>query len=1482
VGFLSRRWLLSRRQGRSATITVMLKVGLCGGVIVEVDGRRIPDTSFAGRQGRLVWAYLVCERRRSVRREELGELLWPDRLPSSWTSSLSVVISKLRRLLSEAGLDPTDALAGAFGSYRLHLPEGVWVDWEVAGQRVDQAEGALRAGELDAAVGAAEEAVQIAGQGFLVDDCLWVDTQRERLRDLHLRALLAQAQAHLEAGRGGRAVIAAREALAVAELREASYRLLMQALAATGERAEALRVWERCRVMLADQLGVDPAPETEAVYLSLLGQPSPPQPPVQPALPTGVVTFLLTDIEGSTRLWEANPDGMAEALARHDQLAARAVAAQGGVLLKTRGEGDSTFSVFASVSQAVAAAIGLQTALVGESFPEAIALRVRAAVHTGEAELREGDYFGSTVNRAARLRAIAHGGQILCAQSSAQLLEDRLPEGAALRSLGSHRLQDLARPEAVFQLVHPDLPADFPPLRSLESLPNNLPAQLTSFVGREQEMATVTGLLSAHRLVTLTGAAGCGKTRLAVQFGAERLRDFPDGVWLVDLAPLGDPALLVQTVATALGVREPPATVVSAVASVQTGRSLVDLVVDYLRVRSLLVVLDNCEHLLDTVAVFAEGLLRACPELRILATSREPLGVSGEVTWRVRSLSVPATNGDMRPDALREYESVRLFVDRAKARLPAFELSQRDGPAVAQICRRLDGIPLALELAASRVEMLSPTELAARLDDRFRVLTGGSRTGLERHQTLRAAIDWSYDALPTAERALLARLSVFAGGCTLAGAEAVCAGDGVERDELLDLLSRLVAKSLVVLDREATPTRYRMLETIRQYAREKLDAQAATDLRARHLDWRLEFSGQAGRGIWGADQMNWFDRLEDEEDNLRQALEWTIGGDDAEPALRLVGALGRFWQVRRRVDEGLRWTLDALALDATEFPYLRAQALVSAALSLTGYFGAYDDARRLAMESLDLFRDLGVRRGTFWALHTVSISALFQGEVETAVAYGDEALAVARDAGHPGTLVYGLLNRADVAIAEAAFDLVDSLLAEALPILRGVDDKIGLVRLLGIQGYVAIRAGRYGEAVPYLEETVIQSRQIGDDSAVVWALANLGCVTLVTGDLPAARRWFDTAQAAAAEGADPATSAVPWVTGDRGGVAAEPAASEIIAQPTKPGRRSDAGVLEGLGLEQRPRHAGLSGSASDPFFRPAPEGTVGFTMGAHAVGPAAGESTFLDVFLLNGLADLALAEGDPVRATTTYAEALRRLQPGRLREGTVFPPPPLFGMPATSGATFWMAAGLSHLVGERRGGDADVAGADLELLRRRWSGPRGLPVAGLGVPVSAPRSSVLAGSAFTNIHRLRLRIEESKRKPTTEVPMLSGAVPRLADVPINPGAVAREAAGSGANAGDGVLLPSVLAGIAKAAVARGDHERGARLFGAAEQLRGFTTVLHRQGRWILFEHLYTETVAKGRQAIGPEAFDAAFRDGQAMTNEAAIDYATDTLASLNR
>jgi predicted ATPase/class 3 adenylate cyclase len=1227
------------------------------------------------------------------------------------------------------------------------------------------------------------------------------------LRDLHVRSLQAQAEGHLIVGRTGSAVAAAREAVALDELREGSYRLLMRALAAAGERGEALRVWERCRITLTDELGIDPSSETEAVYLSLLGESSKDS-PASPALPTapeptqrptGVVTFLLTDIAGSTRLWEADQHAMALALARHDELIADAVARYGGQLLKTRGEGDSTFSVFASVSHAAAAAIHIQRAIDADSIGGDLALRVRASMHTGEAELRDDDYFGPAVNRAARLRAIAHGGQVLCSQASARLLEDRLPEGASLRGLGSHRLQDLARPEAVYQLCHTALEIDFPPLQSLESLPNNLPVQLTSFIGREQEIVELTEILTDNRLVTLTGAAGCGKTRLAVHLGGERLRDFPDGVWLIDLAPLADPELLLQTVVTTLGVREPPATAVSAVANVQQSRSLVDLLIDHLRNRSLLLVLDNCEHLLDAVATLAEGLLRSCPQLRILATSREPLGVGGEVTWRARSLAVPARTQLPLPQ-LCEYEAVRLFIDRARSCIPSFELTEADGPAVAQICRRLDGIPLAIELAAARVEVLAPRDLAARLDDRFRVLTGGSRTGLERHQTLRAAVDWSYDALPAAEQALLQRLSVFAGGCTLDAAEAVCAGGAVDGDAVLELLSRLVAKSLVTMDRDASPARYRMLETIRQYARDKLDADSAIELRARHLQWCLQFADQAARGIWGREQLGWFERLEAEEDNVRQSLEWTIGGGDAESALHLVGALGRFWMVRQRVNEGLRWTLEALALDSDRFPFLRAQALVSASLSLVGYFGAYEQALHMARESLELFDSLGIRRGRFWALCTVSITSLFLGDLAAAASYGDEAVDAARGTGHSGTLVYGLLNRADVAIAEGRFELVDALLAETLPLLRETDDNIGLVRSLGIHAFGAIRAGDYAAAMRHLKETVERSREIGDNSSVIWGLANLGCVALVTGELAAARSWFGQAQSAAGADMESFAMAFPFVDrrAEHGATPAAGGAAMPTSDPVRLGS-TDSGLVARMVF----RHSTMAD----------------MSLKIDAASSMSTESVFLDIFLRNGLAELALADGDLQRAAVLLCDAIGRLGAGGRGPGdsTSMPAvnPSRPGIPAAVYSMAWSRTDQAPVCAPEPG-------------PARHSAPRGMTVAEqLGVPADPGGARVVTAA--------------------------TGGLGEL------------------------ILVPSLLATTAKLAAAQGQPEAAARTFGAADQVRNAMAAPQRDSRMILFEHGREESMATARKELGDDAFDAAYAEGEAMSSEEAINYAAELL-----
>jgi class 3 adenylate cyclase/tetratricopeptide (TPR) repeat protein len=498
----------------------MLRVGLCGGVSVEIDGRPLPDALLAGRQGRLVLAYLVCERHRAVPREELAELLWGERVPSSWSSSLSVVVSKLRRMLARAGLDPTTTLASVFGSsYRLHLPDNAWVDWEAAADAVERAERAVHAGDLDTAITSAKEAREIAQRGFLTDDCRWVDVRRDRLRDLQIRAIHAQARAQLAASEAGRAVIAARDALAVDELRETSYRLLMECLGAAGERAEALRVWERCRVMLADELGVDPTSETEALYLSLLGVVSPPS----STLPSGVVTFLLTDIVDSSAIWDRNPAAMAIALERHDGLVAEAVGSHGGVVLKAKLEGDATVSVFPRASAAALAALTLRDTLNAESWPDEATIELRMALHTGEAIEREGDYFGPALNRAARLRALAGVGQILMSQTVADVVRDHLPDSAAVASLGEHQLRGLARGEHIFELgAAPAEDTAERPTPQRPPLPGALAAR-GPFVGRRAELDRlaaewVIASGGRARAMLIAGEPGVGKSRLAAEW----------------------------------------------------------------------------------------------------------------------------------------------------------------------------------------------------------------------------------------------------------------------------------------------------------------------------------------------------------------------------------------------------------------------------------------------------------------------------------------------------------------------------------------------------------------------------------------------------------------------------------------------------------------------------------------------------------------------------------------------------------------------------------------------------------------------------------------------------------------------------------------------------------------------------------------------------------------------------------------------------
>jgi predicted ATPase/class 3 adenylate cyclase len=506
-----------------------------------------------------------------------------------------------------------------------------------------------------------------------------------------------------------------------------------------------------------------------------------------PELPTGTVTFLFTDVEGSTRLWEEFPEAMQSALARHDDLLREAVEAHGGYVVKTTGDG--VHAAFATAADAIATAIAGQLALRDEDWDPIEPLRVRMGVHTGVAELRDGDYYGGTLNRAARLMSIAYGDQIVVSLATAELVRD---DDYELVDLGEHRLRDLGRAERVFQLSHPGLPSEFGALRSLESFPTNLPLQVTSFVGRSREVEDVINALDESRVVTLTGVGGVGRTRLALQVCGEVLPRFRDGVWFCELGPLVDAELVPELVAGVLGIQQRP------------GHTKRASVVVACQRRELLLVLDNCEHLLDGAAQMVEALERACPGVRLLATSREGLGVSGERIMALRSLALPSEG--LSAGAAAEIDAVRLFVERVAATRDDFTVTADNVDAIVQICRRLDGIPLAIELAAARVRMMNPAEIASRLDERFRLLTGGGRTTVERHQTLRQAVDWSYDLLDGRERDLVKRLGVFAGGFTLDAAEVVAAEDLLDAFDVLDGLGQLVDKSLVVADETADGT----------------------------------------------------------------------------------------------------------------------------------------------------------------------------------------------------------------------------------------------------------------------------------------------------------------------------------------------------------------------------------------------------------------------------------------------------------------------------------------------------------------------------------------------------------------------------------------------------------------------------------------------------------------------------------------------------
>jgi predicted ATPase/class 3 adenylate cyclase/DNA-binding CsgD family transcriptional regulator len=845
--------------------------------------------------------------------------------------------------------------------------------------------------------------------------------------------------------------------------------------------------------------------------------------------PSGTVTFLLTDVESSTRAWEADAPGMAAAISRHEEVLSGAIAAHGGFRPIEQGEGDSVVAAFARPSDAVAAAVEAQLALAREPWPTGTPIQVRMALHTGEAEAHGGRYAGATIIRTARLRSVAHGGQTVMSRATAELVSDGLPDQVTLLDLGSHRLRDLTRAEHVFQVCHPDLDGAFPPLRSLDRVANNLPAQLTSFVGREAELAQVERLLAQVRLLTLTGTGGCGKTRLAAHAAASAAEAYPAGVWWVELAPLGPGSAVSTAVLSALGLREHPS------------RTAVDQLGDEFGSGRALLVVDNCEHLLEPVTALVEPLLGRSSGLTVLATSREPLGLAGETTWRVPALALPAATDPATPEMLTAYDAVALFVERARQARPNFAVTNDNAPAVAEICARLDGIPLAIELAAARVRVLSPDGIRAGLDDRFRLLTSGSKRGLPRQQTLAASVEWSYDLLGDAERTMLRRLAVFAGGFTLDAAEAVVAGGDIDPWQVLDLLASLVDKSLVVADHESPGVRYRLLETVRQFALARLASSGEADVvRNAHVAFQLRLAEQAARAFLSDEEL--VSQEESEHDNLRAALEWALRRGSMDDAITLLVGLANLWMARGLLREAHVWFDRVLAhpqfetspsayrawwarsvlaiIDGIAHPALeKAGAVTEQAMAAgDGLYAArgmsmdatvmlmadpaagekrLQEARRLAEEVADLHSSL-------WVLECLVVASVHREDHRLVARYYEEAEPLFADAtGQMRALLDALVGFSEVRTGQ--FDAARRHGQSARRLAAGVGDPTMAGAMADLtMALLELAEGRTDAAADVLEGVLREPRRSGPTREDPMLTGAWGWVLAERGDLEAA------------------------------------------------------------------------------------------------------------------------------------------------------------------------------------------------------------------------------------------------------------------------------------------------------------------------------------------------------------------------------------------
>jgi predicted ATPase/DNA-binding CsgD family transcriptional regulator len=790
-------------------------------------------------------------------------------------------------------------------------------------------------------------------------------------------------------------------------------------------------------------------------------------------LPSGTVTFLSTGVEGSPREQERPEDVTKRIVDRQAEVVTGAVVRHGGERVRAQGEGDEFLAVFARAADAVAAAVEAQRSLAIEPWSDEARVRVGMAVHTGDGVLSaEGEYRGPSVGRAEQVRALAHGGEVLVTHSTAGIVADDLPQGVRLRDLGEHRLRDLGRAERLYHLAGEALPGDFPPLRGLDAVRHNLPVPLTSFIGRTAELAELSRLRNGTRLLTLTGPGGAGKTRLALRAAGDATGDV-DAAWWVDLATLGEPDAIDRALLAAIGARE------------ETTRAPLDVLVEQFGGAPTLLVLDNCEHLVDAVAGFVDALLTRSASTSVLTTSREPLGVPGETVYRVPSLRLPVAGAG---SDVAEADAVQLFVERARLVRPKFLLDDASQGPVVDICRRVDALPLAIELAAARTRLMSPAAIADALQDRFRVLGGGARTLLARQQTLRASVDWSYDMLSPGERSVLGRLAVFVGSFSLSAAEAVAGAGDVDPYLVLDCLDALVDKSLVQAEPEEEEPRYRLLETIRQYAAERLfDDGQLEPARDRHLAWYAGLCTEAAAGLDGPQLSQWVTRLSDERPNVAAAFDWAVERGDAESMWRMCGALTFWWASTGNFVDARRWFDACLASggDVAEQTQVTARW---GATHLALFGGEFERGLTLGEAALHLARALGDTKHTARALNSVGMITMFDDR-ETGEGQLAEAVALARQAGDLWCLADALQTLAILNLSRGQLTEAEALYEESLPIARHLDNAQLLAWEYGARGLRNLRVGDFPAAVDLLDRALRQAERTGDPNIAAWLTA---------------------------------------------------------------------------------------------------------------------------------------------------------------------------------------------------------------------------------------------------------------------------------------------------------------------------------------------------------------------------------------------------------